>query len=100
MKRIYSFEILSQEILNKARERGYGVCVYHGVNSKASTEYILVLAGNTSIYITKREIGLLVFGLDGGDPYYMGDADDVDDIMVLFDMERRCEDCENISMLV
>ena len=87
MKRIYSFEILFQDILNEARKRGLGICVYYKVNSKASTEYILVIAGNTSIYITKGVIGLMVFGLDGGDPYYIGDADDADDILTLFDME-------------
>lgn len=90
MKRIYDFETLAQEIINEMKKIDVvsSFSVHHGVNNRTKKEYILIYADEVSVYIIKGVIGLMLFGFDGGDPYYMGDAEDVDDIMTLFYVER------------
>lgn len=102
MKRIYDFEVLSQDLLSCIKEKTKWsdiVSVSHIVNEKTGVDYIIASVKGRTIYITRGVIGLLVFGIDGGDPWYAGDAEDVEDILWLLGCLGGDDD-ENVSLLI
>lgn len=87
MKRIYDFEVLAQDLLDSIKQKACWsdiVFVQHIVNEKTGVDYIIASVKGRTIYITRGVIRLLVFGVDGGDPWYAGDAEDVEDILWLW----------------